>query len=61
MLEAAFQEVKAKLMKQVKFLQQKGPEGLNKHEHPFFGPRSIQDRETIWVKHLDHRLRQIGV
>ena len=48
-------------MKQVKFLQQKGPEGLNKHEHPFFGTRSIQDRETIWVKHLDHRLRQIGV
>lgn len=56
-----FEEEKAKLIKEVERFHQKGPEGLTKHEHPFFGPMSVQDWDTLQVKHLDHHLRQFGV
>ena len=38
---------------------QRGPEGLAK-EHPFFGPMSAADWDTLQCKHLDHHLRQFG-
>jgi Protein of unknown function (DUF1569) len=38
-----------------------GPEIVTKKPHPFFGPLTIDEWDTLQVKHLDHHLRQFGV
>jgi len=38
-----------------------GPEIITKAQHPFFGPLTIDEWDTLQVKHLDHHLRQFGV
>lgn len=56
-----FEEERSKLVKIIEDFQQKGPAGLTKKAHPFFGEMSISDWDTLQVKHLDHHLRQFGV
>jgi hypothetical protein len=34
---------------------------LTSAPHPFFGPMTQQEWETLMWKHLDHHLRQFGV
>jgi len=38
-----------------------GPEVINKAHHPFFGPLTMDEWDTLQVKHLDHHLSQFGV
>jgi hypothetical protein len=38
-----------------------GPNVITKVPHPFFGPLTIDEWDTLQVKHLDHHLRQFGV
>ena len=38
-----------------------GPEGMRKDPHPFFGPLTPAEWDTLQWKHLDHHLRQFGV
>jgi hypothetical protein len=35
-----------------------GPAGLTREPHPFFGPLTTPEWETLMWKHLDHHLRQ---
>jgi hypothetical protein len=37
-----------------------GPGGLTKNPHPFFGPMTAEEWDTLQWKHLDHHLRQFG-
>ena len=39
----------------------KGPGVITKARHPFFGPLTIEEWDTLQVKHLDHHLCQFGV
>jgi hypothetical protein len=56
-----FEQERTKLIKIIEEFHAKGPEGLTKNAHPFFGQMSINDWDTLQVKHLDHHLRQFGV
>jgi hypothetical protein len=56
-----FEEERTRLVKIIEEFQQKGPAGLTRQAHPFFGEMSISDWDTLQVKHLDHHLRQFGV
>jgi hypothetical protein len=38
-----------------------GPEVISNDPHPFFGPLTIDEWDTLQVKHLDHHLSQFGV
>jgi hypothetical protein len=38
-----------------------GPDVLTKKPHPFFGPLTVDEWNTLQYKHLDHHLRQFGV
>jgi hypothetical protein len=38
-----------------------GPGGLRQDPHPFFGPLTPVEWDTLQWKHLDHHLRQFGV
>jgi hypothetical protein len=38
-----------------------GPKVITKVPHPFFGPMTVDEWDTLQVKHLDHHLRQFGV
>jgi hypothetical protein len=58
--EEGFDAEKAGLIKLVeKFAE--GPEVITKARHPFFGPLTIAEWDTLQVKHLDHHLSQFGV
>lgn len=39
----------------------KGPQVIANRKHPFFGPLTIEEWNTLQHKHLDHHLRQFGV
>lgn len=39
----------------------KGPGGLTKNPHPFFGQLTIAEWDALQWRHLDHHLRQFGV
>ena len=38
-----------------------GPDVLTKKPHPFFGPLTVDEWNTLQYKHVDHHLRQFGV
>ncbi|MBK7874917.1 MAG: DUF1569 domain-containing protein [Planctomycetes bacterium] len=38
-----------------------GPSVLVQKPHPFFGPLTVEEWDTLQWKHLDHHLRQFGV
>jgi hypothetical protein len=56
-----FETERTKLINIIETFQQKGPAGLTKDPHPFFGEMSVREWDTLQVKHLDHHLRQFGV
>lgn len=59
--QRVFEQERTKLVQIIEDFQQKGPSGLTKNAHPFFGEMTISDWDTLQVKHLDHHLRQFGV
>jgi hypothetical protein len=52
---------KNNLIGYVKTFAQKGPPGITKEPHPFFGKMTAEEWDTLMYKHLDHHLRQFGV
>jgi hypothetical protein len=56
-----FDVEKGKLITLIKNFQQRGPDGLTKEPHSFFGKLSVEEWDRLQVKHLDHHLRQFGV
>jgi hypothetical protein len=38
----------------------RGPAGLTKKPHPFFGAMTVEQWDRLMWKHLDHHLRQFG-
>jgi len=56
-----FEEEKQKLTELVKRFSTLGPAGISKDPHPFFGRLTIEEWDTLQIKHLDHHLRQFGV
>ena len=59
--QCIFEEERKRLVNLIEEFQHKGPAGLTKNAHPFFGEMSISDWDTLQIKHLDHHLRQFGV
>ncbi len=55
-----FDEEKAALITLVKRMQKARPDGLVKHQHPFFGELTPEEWDKLNTKHLDHHLRQFG-
>lgn len=55
-----FEQERKKLIELVSKFEQKGPEGITKDSHPFFGKMTPQEWDIIQWKHLDHHLRQFG-
>lgn len=56
-----FEKEKQTLLGLVKRFGEGGPAGVTKEEHPFFGPMTAEEWDTLQWKHLDHHLRQFGV
>jgi hypothetical protein len=56
-----FEKEKQRLIAKLKDFAQKGPEGITKGKHSFFGEMSANEWDLIQSKHLDHHLRQFGV
>jgi len=50
-----------KLVALVQEFTRRGPAGLTRDPHPFFGPLDTAEWDLLQVKHLDHHLRQFGV
>jgi hypothetical protein len=59
--QKVFEVEREKLIRLIEDFQRKGPAGLTRQAHPFFGEMSVSDWDTLQVKHLDHHLRQFGV
>jgi hypothetical protein len=59
--ERVFETEKKKLIESIEYFHSKGPEGITKAPHPFFGAMTIEEWDTLQTKHLDHHLRQFGV
>jgi hypothetical protein len=55
-----FETERQKLIARLEEFQKKGPEGIIKDPHPFFGDLTIAEWDALQVKHLDHHLRQFG-
>lgn len=55
-----FAKEQATLIALVQRFQRAGPNGLTKKPHPFFGPLTSSEWDTLQWKHLDHHLRQFG-
>lgn len=56
-----FARERDKLVGFIRQFQQGGPSVLIKEPHPFFGPLTVEEWDTLQWKHLDHHLRQFGV
>jgi hypothetical protein len=56
-----FETERNRLVEALQDFQRKGPAGLTKKPHPFFGEMSTGDWDLLQVKHLDHHLRQFGI
>lgn len=56
-----FEHERTKLVTLINAFQEKGPHGLTKKAHPFFGEFNVDQWNLMQVKHLDHHLRQFGV
>ena len=55
-----FGREKAALLALVQRLGKGGPAGLTQQPHPFFGPLTADEWQTLQWRHLDHHLRQFG-
>ena len=49
-----------RLVELVQRFGQRGPAGLTREPHPFFGPLTNEEWDLLQSKHLDHHLRQFG-
>lgn len=58
---ADFQRERGALMAEIRAFQTGGPAGLTSAPHPFFGPLTTEEWDTLQWMHLDHHLRQFGV
>ncbi len=56
-----FEVEQKKLIELINSFHQKGPNGITKKDHPFFGGLSPADWDHMQSKHLDHHLQQFGV
>jgi hypothetical protein len=56
-----FEEEKQKLIELVKRFAASGSASISKDPHPFFGKLTVDEWDTLQIKHLDHHLRQFGV
>lgn len=56
-----FEREKSELLRLVRAFETGGPAVLTREPHPFFGPMTQAEWETLMWKHLDHHLRQFGV
>jgi hypothetical protein len=56
-----FEREQAELRRLVRAFAKGGPKVLTPDPHPFFGPMTQNEWETLMWKHLDHHLRQFGV
>lgn len=56
-----FDAEKQKLIDKLNDFCKKGPNGISKDPHSFFGPMSPEEWDIIQYKHLDHHLKQFGV
>lgn len=56
--DADFDREKAALLALVRRFGEAGPAGLTRAPHPFFGPLTVDEWQTLQWKHLDHHLRQ---
>jgi hypothetical protein len=55
-----FGSEREKLLELVQRFSARGPAGVPKEPHPFFGPLTAAEWDTLQWKHLDHHLRQFG-
>ncbi|WP_313806802.1 DUF1569 domain-containing protein [Flavobacterium sp.] len=55
-----FDATKAELIQKVQRFKE-GPQVIRTNTHPFFGPMTNAEWDSIQWKHLDHHLRQFGV
>jgi hypothetical protein len=55
-----FEEERKGLVALVQRFAQAGPNGISKEAHPFFGPMTPQEWDSLCWTHLDHHLRQFG-
>jgi hypothetical protein len=55
-----FEVEKSELLVLVQRFVARGPAGLSRDPHPFFGPLSDEEWGLLMGKHLDHHLRQFG-
>lgn len=53
-------ELKEELIAGVLELNRRGPTGMPKEPHPFFGKLTPAEWDKLSAKHLDHHLRQFG-
>lgn len=49
-----------RLVELVQRFAERGPGGLTREPHPFFGPMTVEEWDRLQWKHLDHHLRQFG-
>ncbi len=56
-----FEAEKQKLINKIKNFTERGPAGISKEPHSFFGNMTPQDWDILQAKHLDHHLNQFGV
>ncbi|HEY0978382.1 MAG TPA: DUF1569 domain-containing protein [Flavobacteriales bacterium] len=56
-----FEAERAKLTELIQNFSAKGPAGITKDPHPFFGPMTEEEWDKMQWMHLDHHLRQFGV
>ncbi len=56
-----FAAEQARLIEHVRDFARRGPDGLTREPHPFFGRLTAEQWDRLMWKHLDHHLRQFGV
>lgn len=56
-----FEREKQELVRLIRGFEKGGPSVLTPDPHPFFGPMTQDEWETLMWKHLDHHLKQFGV
>ncbi len=56
-----FEREKKELLRLVRAFASGGPSVLTSDPHPFFGPMTQDEWETLQWKHLDHHMKQFGV
>jgi hypothetical protein len=55
-----FEKERATLVALIRRYGDGGPAVLIQEPHPFFGPMTVEEWDTLQWKHLDHHLRQFG-